>query len=405
MWTNLKRQTCGRSGRWVGAKTGLECRSRPGDLDACTNARPRGGNLEGPARGRATEKPHGQARASASAFASASACACASVSVSGESQLLAVSDARPCPAYSSAVPACSRCGPVSRPPPAVSRASSPPSSPVPPPAHALSPTSAVFADSESESESDPASARDRGLLPLSPPSPSSARPRSPITPAVRASLSSESPALCLCLCLSSCLSLSLSLSPAVPLSLSLPSPSARLITAALSSPTLLLAVRVPLSPRSSLAALSPAPFSSSFSRTRPPRPHTLVTVAVVHELAPAHMSRYHAAAQYAPSGIADSSMHEAGIRADHARHDRDPSPSDSEASSAFNNHPGDPSDDQAPSGVSPPLLPLLLIVVLVSHLVRISPRRAMADPRRPQTTRTMRSRPRPSTQTGPPSGP
>lgn len=127
--------------------------------------------------------------------------------------------------------------------------------PCPPPAHALSPTSAVFADSESES--DPASARDRGLLPLSPPSPSSARPRSPITPAVRASLSSESPALCLCLCLSSCLSLSLSLSPAVPLSLSVPSPSARLITPALSSPTLLLAVRVPLSPRSSLFFLPP----------------------------------------------------------------------------------------------------------------------------------------------------
>ncbi|RPD56310.1 hypothetical protein L226DRAFT_215000 [Lentinus tigrinus ALCF2SS1-7] len=59
------------------------------------------------------------------------------------------------------------------------------------------------------------------------------------------------------------------------------------------------------------------------------------------------MSRYHSSAQYAPSGIADSSVHEAGIRADHGRHDRDPSPSDSESSSAFNNHPGDPTDDPA----------------------------------------------------------
>ncbi|KAI0735988.1 hypothetical protein C8Q76DRAFT_668791 [Earliella scabrosa] len=56
------------------------------------------------------------------------------------------------------------------------------------------------------------------------------------------------------------------------------------------------------------------------------------------------MSRYHSSAPYPPSGNAEPTTHDPA-RADLPRHDRDPSPSGSDSSSAFNNYPDNNADD------------------------------------------------------------
>ena len=60
-------------------------------------------------------------------------------------------------------------------------------------------------------------------------------------------------------------------------------------------------------------------------------------MAVLHQLAPAQMSRYPSTSQFTPSGVAEPPIHEAA-KADMARHDRDGSPSDSESSAAFKDY-------------------------------------------------------------------
>lgn len=91
----------------------------------------------------------------------------------------------------------------------------------------------------------------------------------------------------------------------------------------------------------------------------------LVTVAVVHQLPPAHMSRYHSSL-YPLSANPESSIHDAP-RADLPRHDRDPSPSGSDSSSAFNNSPDNTNDDHPAPGTRSPSTSSITPRILTAH--------------------------------------